>query len=190
MDDFTHMLNQVSGEDGASADALLPLVYDELRKLACSRMAMESPNHTLQPTALVHEAWLRMVDDANRDWKNRAYFFTSAATAMRRILIDHARRKCALKHGGGQKRLDVDALDDMKLDMNAPSVNEKILMVDEALGLLEETYPLWAKVVTLKYYGGMTNKEVADTLEIGERSVRRYWICAKAWLFDRIRSQS
>lgn len=190
MDDFTLMLNKVSSGEGPSADALLPLVYDELRKLAYSRMAMESPNHTLQPTALVHEAWLRMVDDANRDWKNRAYFFSSAATAMRRILIDHARRKCALKHGGGQQRLDVDSLDDIKLDMNDLGVNEKILMVEDALQQMEAVYPVWAKVVALKYYGGMTDKEIAATLDIGDRSVRRYWSCAKAWLFDRIRSQS
>lgn len=186
MNDFTMMLNSVAQDGGRSADALLPLVYDELRRLAYARMAMEAPNHTLQPTALVHEAWLRMVNDAGRDWQNRAYFFSAAATAMRRILIDHARRKCALKHGGGQQRLDLDAMDEAGLNMDDPDVNEKILMVEEALSQLEESYPLWANVVTMKYYGGMTDKEVAETLDIGDRSVRRYWAFAKAWLFDRI----
>jgi len=189
MNDFTIMLNAVSHGGGQSAQALLPLVYEELRRLAYSRMAMESPNHTLQPTALVHEAWLRMVDDTDRDWRNRAYFFTAASTAMRRILIDHARRKSALKHGGGQQRLDMESLDQSELDMDASDVNDKILMVEEALKQMEEVYPLWAKVVVMKYFGGMTEKEIAETLQIGERSVRRYWVCAKAWLFDRIRSQ-
>lgn len=186
MNDFTMMLNSAAQGDNRSAEALLPQVYDELRRLAYARMAMESANNTLQPTALVHEAWLRMVNDTDRDWRNRAYFFSAAATAMRRILIDHARRKCALKHGGGQQRVDLDVIKESGLNMDDPGVNEKILMVEDALQQLEEAYPLWAKVVTLKYYGGMTDKEAAEALQIGDRSVRRYWACAKAWLFDRI----
>lgn len=190
MDDFTTVLHSVARDGGRSADALLPLVYEELRKLAYARMGMESPEHTLQATALVHEAWLRMVDDSDRDWRNRAYFFSAAATAMRRILIDHARRKCAVKHGGGQEKINIDSLDESSIKAGDSRVNEKILLVEEALKQLETVYPLWAKVVTMKYYAGMTDKEVAETLDIGERSVRRYWACAKSWMFDCISRQS
>lgn len=189
MSDFTVMLNSATLGNGRSAQALLPLVYEELRRLAYARMSMESPDHTLQPTALVHEAWLRMVNNTDRDWRNRAYFFSAAATAMRRILIDHARRKCAIKHGGGMQRLDLDSMDEAMLDMEVPGVNEKILMVDEALNQLEEVYPQWAKVVVMKYFGGMTDKEIAEALNIGDRTVRRYWSCAKAWLYDRMSTQ-
>lgn len=184
MNDFTIMLNAASHGDNHSAQALLPLVYDELRKLAYARMAMESSDHTLQPTALVHEAWLRMVADEERTWQNRAYFFSAAATAMRRILVEHARRKTRLKHGGGQQRLNVD-----QVDVASPETDEKILLVEEALKELEAVNEIRSKVVVMKYFGGMTNKEVAEALGIGERSVDRHWACAKMWLYDRIRSK-
>ena len=189
MNDFTRMLNSAMQGDDRSAEALLPQVYEELRRLAYVRMSMEASEHTLQPTALVHEAWLRMVNDSDRDWRSRAYFFSAAATSMRRILIDHARRKSALKHGGGQQRIHLDAMSETGVDLADPGVNDKILMVEDALKQLEAVYPLWAKVVTLKYYGGMTDKEVAEALDIGARSVRRYWSAAKSWLFDRMKSQ-
>lgn len=188
MDDFTVILNSVAADRGQSADALLPLVYEELRKLAYSRMAMESPGHTLQPTALVHEAWLRMVDDPDRDWRNRAFFFSAASQAMRRILIDHARRKCRLKHGGNQKRIDFDSPDVASLDLNQSVDSERILAIDEVLKQLEEVYPLWAKVIVMNYFGGMTDKEIGEALQVSDRTVRRYSACAKAWMYQRIKS--
>lgn len=184
MNDITIILNAASHGDDRSAAALLPMVYDELRQLAYARMANESSDHTLQPTALVHEAWIRMVDGQDRTWHNRAYFFASAATAMRRILVEHARRKARLKHGGGQRRVDVDVLDLMEVEPD-----ETILKIDEALQQLKDVNAQCAKIVEMKYFGGMTNKEVAETLEIGLRTVDRHWAYAKAWLYDKIRSQ-
>ena len=182
MSDITLILDAISRGESRASDELLPLVYNELRKLALSRMLQESAGHTLQPTALVHEAWLRLVGDSNQNWKSRAYFFAAAAEAMRRILVEHARRKRRLKHGGGQERLNI-----ADLDLAAPAPDEKILFVNDALEQLERSNPERARVVVLKFFGGMTNKEVADTQGIGERSVDRHWVCAKAWLFQKLR---
>lgn len=184
MSDITLVLEAVGkgGED--ASEQLLCLAYDELRKLAAARMARESAGHTLQPTALVHEAWLRMVGDADRSWKNRAYFFAAAAEAMRRILIEHARRKASLKSGGGQERLNVD-----DLELSAVAPDEKVLLINEALELLEQSQPDRARVVVLKYFGGMTNEEIAGLMGISPRSVIRHWLCAKAWLFRKIRER-
>ncbi len=157
------------------------MVYEELRNLAAARMAREAAGHTLQPTALVHEAWLRLVSDKDQTWQNRAYFFGAAAEAMRRILIEHARRKSRLKHGGGQERLNIE-----DLDLAETTPDDKILLVNDALQQLEAEHPERARIVVLKYFGGMTNKEVAETLGIGERSVDRHWVCAKVWLFRKI----
>lgn len=184
MNDFTQVLHSASQGDDRSAESLLPLVYEELRRLAYSRMAKESANHTLQPTALVHEAWLRMVNDDERTWHNRAYFFSAAATSMRRILVEHARAKARLKRGGDQQRKDVNLV-----DLAEPLPDEKILLVEDALKQLEMAHPKWAQVVVMKYFGGMLSKEVAETLGIGERSVERYWACARAWLYKRIQTQ-
>lgn len=186
MNDITTILHSAVQGNHQSAEALLPLVYEELRKLAHARMAKESPDHTLQPTALVHEAWLRMIDDDERTWQNRAYFFASASTAMRRVLVDHARRKSSLKRGGDLHRLYIDQhelADDSYVDDN-------IILVDETLKRLETVHPKWAQIVVMKYFGGMTNLEVAEALGIGERTVDRYWACAKAWLYRRIRKQA
>ena len=182
MSDITLVLDAINRGESQAAEKLLPLVYQELRNLATARMLQESAGHTLQPTALVHEAWLRLVGDGSRNWKSRAYFFAAAAEAMRRILVEHARRKSRSKHGGGQQRVD---LDDLDLAESAP--DDKILLVDEALEQLERSHPERARVVVLKFFGGMTNQEVADALEIGERSVDRHWVCAKAWLFQKLR---
>ena len=190
MSDFTVMLSSAAQGDDQSAQALLPLVYEELRKLAYSRMAMESADHTLQPTALVHEAWLRMVDGSDRDWQNRAYFFSAASQAMRRILIDHARRKGRIKHGGDQQRVEMDALEEASFEMENPEVNERILLIHEVLKQLEEEYPIWAKVVVMNYFGGMTDQEIAETLQVSDRTVRRYCVCAKTWLYQRIKERS
>jgi RNA polymerase sigma factor (TIGR02999 family) len=147
-------------------------------------MARESAGHTLQPTALVHEAWLRLVGDGDRTWQNRAYFFAAAAEAMRRILIEHARRKSRLKNGGGQERLNTE-----ELELADAMPDEKILLVNDALEQLEVEHPVRARIVVMKYFGGMTNKEVAETLGIGERSVDRHWVCAKTWLFRKVSAQ-
>ena len=148
-------------------------------------MMQESAGHTLQPTALVHEAWLRLVGDGSHDWKSRAYFFAAAAEAMRRILVEHARRKARLKHGGGQERLSLE-----HLELAGVAPDDKILLVDDALEHLERSNPERARIVVMKFFGGMTNKEVANTLGIGERSVDRHWVCAKAWLFQKLREAS
>jgi RNA polymerase sigma factor (TIGR02999 family) len=182
MKDVTLILQAVGRGEKQAANDLLPLVYNELRNLAAARMMHESAGHTLQPTALVHEAWLRLVGDKTHTWKDRSYFFAAAAEAMRRILVEHARKKSRLKRGGGQERLDLDGID---LAEAAP--DEKILLVNEALEELERTQPERARVIVLKYFGGMTNKEAAETIGISERSVDRHWVCAKAWLFQKLR---
>ncbi len=185
MNEITLMLEAVSAGDRRASEKLLPLVYNELRNLATARMLQESAGHTLQPTALVHEAWLRLVGDKNQNWKGRAYFFAAAAAAMRRILVEHARRKARLKHGGGQQRLNIE---DLELAESAP--DEKILLVDAALEQLERSQPERARVVVMKFFCGLTNKEVADMLGISERSVDRHWMCAKAWLFQELQDSA
>lgn len=187
MSEFTQVLHSASAAKGnpQAAHTILPLVYQELRKLAYSHMASQSPSHTLQPTALVHEAWLRMVDDEDRTWNNRNHFFAAAATAMRNILIDHARKKSRQKRGGNPLRVDLE-----QFEIAIPEIDEFILKVDDALQRLEEVNPKWARIVVMKYFGGMTNKEIAATQKISESSVERYWAAAKAWLLDEINSQA
>lgn len=164
-------------EEGA-AERLVPLVYAELRRLAAARMSHEMASQTLQPTALVHEAWLRLVTDPNRTWENRAHFFGAAAEAMRRILIERARRRSRLKHGGGQMRLDIE---DLELAQTTP--DDKVLMVDEALARLKEQDPELERLVVLKFFGGLSNAEIAETLGLANRTLDRQWAFAKAWLF-------
>lgn len=184
MNDFTLVLKSAAQGDHAKSQELLPLIYEELRRLAQGHMSMEPGGHTLQATALVHEAWLRMVDEGDRTWDNRASFFSAASTAMRRILVDHARSKAARKRGGGQVRLDID-----DIELADAQKEETILRVDEALEQLERINPQRAKVVVLKFFGGMTSKEAAGTLGISESTVDRHWACARAWLFDAIRNR-
>ena len=184
MSDVTLILQAVGRGEKDAPEELLPIVYEELRRLAAARMAHESAGHTLQPTALVHEVWLRMVRDDHRTWKNRAYFFAAAAEAMRRILVEHARRKSALKHGGGLERLNID-----DLELAGATTDEKLLLVDEALEELAAAHSERAHIVVMKYFGGMTNQEVAETLGISSRTVNRHWLCAQAWLFERIQAQ-
>jgi RNA polymerase sigma factor (TIGR02999 family) len=181
MSDVTLILDAIHRGESQASEKLLPLVYDELRKVAAARMAREAPGQTLQPTALVHEAWLRLMKDEDQTWQNRAFFFHAAAEAMRRILIENARRKSAVKHGGGRERLNID-----ELELGGGQPDEKVLMVNAALEQLEQVHPERAKIVVLKYFGGMTNEEVAKTLGIGERTVYRHWLCAKVWLFDKL----
>ncbi|HMP83083.1 MAG TPA: ECF-type sigma factor [Verrucomicrobiota bacterium] len=184
MSDITLMLQAVArGERQASSD-LLPLVYEELRRLAAARMTHEQPGQTLQPTAIVHEAWLRLVGDGDRNWENRAHFFAAAAEAMRPILIENARRKSRLKRGGGMQRLDIE-----DVDLEAASPDDKVLLIDEAIVQLEAEDPEKARIVVMKFFGGMTNQEVAASLGVTERTVERQWAYARAWLFRKIREQ-
>jgi RNA polymerase sigma factor (TIGR02999 family) len=184
MTEITQVLQAMGrGESGAS-EKLLPLVYDELRRHAAVRMAREAAGQTLQPTALVHEAWLRIAGNGDRTWQNRAHFFGAAAEAMRRILIENARRKFRLKRGGNQVRLDID-----QLELAATTPDEKVLLIDEALERLQAEDPEKARVVVLKFFGGYTNQEVAENLGVTERTVERHWAYAKAWLFQMIRAQ-
>ncbi len=179
MNDITLILQAVGRGENQASEELLPLVYGELRRLAAGRMAKESAGHTLQPTALVHEAWIRLVEDGSRTWENRAHFFGAAAEAMRRILIDNARRKARIKHGGGQERINLD-----DLDLAAALPDEKFLLMDEALERLRAEDPETAQVVILKFFGGLTNEEIVQCLGSSDRTVRRQWNYAKAWLYN------
>ena len=185
MNEITLALQALGRGESRASEELLPLVYDELRRLAAARMARESAGQTIQATALVHEAWLQLVGGGERSWENRAHFFGAAADAMRRILIDNARRKARLKHGGGQTRLDID---DVQVAERAP--DENVLLIDEALKRLEAEDPEKARIVVLKFFGGLTNQEVAESLRISERTVDRQWACAKNRLFRWIKEQS
>lgn len=180
------MLNALEHGDSNAAAALLPLVYDELRKLAASRLARELPGQTLQATALVHEAWLRVSgDDPNATpWQSRAHFFGAAAEAMRRILIDNARRKKALRHGGGQMRLDLDAI-----DVAAETPDDELLAIHEALDRFAEVEPRKAELVKLRYFAGLTIENVADVLNISEPTAKRDWAFARAWLFRELQRE-
>jgi RNA polymerase sigma factor (TIGR02999 family) len=169
---------------GEDAGDLLPLVYDELRRLAMSKMNHEAAGQTLQATALVHEAWLRLVGNGDQPWDNRAHFFAAAAEAMRRILIENVRRKSRLKRGGDFLRVD---LPDVELADTTP--DDKILLINEALEEMETREPEKARVVVLKFFGGMSNKEVAESMGVNERTIERHWAFAKAWLYQKIRSQ-
>lgn len=181
MSEITQVLEAIGRGEGHASEELLPLVYAELRRHASARMASEAAGHTLQPTALVHEAWLRMFK-GNQVWQNRAHFFGAAAEAMRRILIETARRKSRLKRGSNSLHLDVD-----RLELAAATPDEKVLLIDEALHRLETQDPEKARVVTLKFFGGLTNLEAAESLGVTERTVERHWAYAKAWLFQSIR---
>jgi RNA polymerase sigma factor (TIGR02999 family) len=184
--DITRVLQAVGHDERQASEALLPLVYNELRRLAVARMARERAGQTtLQPTALVHEAWLELVGEGDRTWQNRAHFFGAAAHAIRRILLQKARRKSRLKHGGGQVRLNIN-----ELEIAATTPDDNILLINEALEKLEKEDPEQARIVVLKFFGGLTNREAAENLGVGERTVDRQWSCAKAWLFQWIQEQN
>jgi RNA polymerase sigma factor (TIGR02999 family) len=176
--DVTLILQRIEQGDPRAADELLPRVYDELRKLAAQKMAHEAAGHTLQPTALVHEAWLRLGGEAQPDWQNRAHFFGAAAEAMRRILIDHARRRQALRHGGAQERVNAD-----EVELAASSADdEQLLAVHEALDGLAAEDPRKAALVKLRYFAGLTQEEAAQALGVSIPTVKRDWAYARAWL--------
>jgi RNA polymerase sigma factor (TIGR02999 family) len=181
MSDATAILTAVERGEVNAADQLLVLVYDELRRLAASKMAREAPGQTLQPTALVHEAWLRLVGAENPKFKNRSHFFSAAAEAMRRILIDRARRKLTHRHGGDFERVSVD-----ECNVAAPEADEQLLAVHDALDRLAREHPLQAEVVKLRYFAGMTNDETAGALDISVATVKNYWTFARTWIFNEI----
>jgi RNA polymerase sigma factor (TIGR02999 family) len=181
MTEVTQLLTALEQGDPRAAAQLLPLVYDELRKLAAQRMAQEQPGQTLQPTALVHEAYLRLVGQGDPGWQNRVHFFAAAAEAMRRILVENARRKRRLRHGGGRVRLD---LDDVRLIAHAP--DDALLALDEALERLAGEEPEVAQVVKLRYFAGLTIEQTAVALGIAVRTANRHWAYARAWLYQQL----
>ena len=182
MSDVTQLLNAIDAGDPTAADQLLPMVYEELRKLAVVRMANEKAGATLQPTALVHEAWLKIAGQGNEQFANRRHFFKAAATAMQQILIDHARRRQRVKHGG---HLAGEELHESRIAMTVPS--EELLAVNEALARLAREDPEAAEVVKLRYFVGMTVPEIATALDLAPRTVDRHWAFARAWLKREIR---
>ena len=178
MSDVTQILNAIEQGDSHAADQLLPLVYDELRKLAAERLAQEKPDHTLQATALVYEVYLRLVDDEKvRHWNSRGHFFVAAAEAMRRILIEHARRKGRVKHGGGRRRVDLDEACSV-----VATPEDDLLALDEALTRFAELDPVRAELVKLRFFCGLTMPEVAAALGISLTTAERYWVFARTWL--------
>ena len=180
--EVTLVLDALRRGDPTAADQLLPLVYEELRRIAARRMAQERAGHTLQPTALVHEAWLRVVDeDGNATFENRGHFFGAAAEAMRRILIDRARSRAAAKRGGGQERVDIN-----DVVISAPMPDEELLSVHEVLDDLAAIEPEKARLVKLRYFAGLSIAEVAEVLEISEPTAKRWWAAARAWLYREI----
>jgi RNA polymerase sigma factor (TIGR02999 family) len=178
----TVLLTAVEHGDPKAADELLELVYQELRQLATRKLAQEPPGQTLQPTALVHEAWLRLVGSENRRFENRSHFFSAAAQAMRRILIERARRRRTRRHGGGYVRVNLD-----ECDLVAPQADDELLAVHEALDMLARKHPVQAEVVKLRYFGGRTNEEVAQILDISLSTVKAHWAFARAWLLQEIK---
>ncbi len=185
MSDVTRILQSIEQGDPNAAEQLLPLVYGELRKLAAARMAHEAPGQTLQATALVHEAWLKLAGSDRQQWRGRAHFFGAAAEAMRRILIDKARRKASLKRGRAQAQ---EELHESRIELRAPSA--EILAVHDALDALAVEDRLAADVVKLRYFVGMTIPEIADALGMAPRTADRHWAFARAWLKQAIEGQS
>lgn len=178
MPDVTRILSQIEAGDPSAAEQLLPLVYDELRKLAAARLAQEKPGQTLQATALVHDAYLRLVDvDKARHWDSRGHFFAAAAEAIRRILIEKARAKKRIRHGGNRQRVNLE----QALSL-AKEVSDPLLALDEALTRFAALEPVKAKLVKLRYFAGCSNDEAADLLGISPTSAKRYWAYARAWL--------
>jgi len=181
MSDVTHILQAIQQGDPKAADELLPLVYEELRKLAAHRMASEASGHTLQATALVHEAWMRLVGSENPKFDGRAHFFAAAAEAMRRILIDRARRKRAVRHGGGQERVELD-----QADFAIQKNDDQLLAMNDALDKLAAQNKLEGELVKLRYFVGMTTAQAAEVLGITEAAAKHYWIHARTWLYQEI----
>jgi RNA polymerase sigma factor (TIGR02999 family) len=180
----TYILNSLDAGDPKAAEELLKLVYQELRRLAAFKMAQQPPGQTLQPTALVHEAWLKIGHSQNFSFKNRAHFFSAAAEAMRCILIDRARRKQTQRHGGGTAKVEFD-----EFEIAAPAPDDQLVAVNDALTTLAAAHPMQAEVVKLRYFVGLTNEDVAALMGISVSTVKNYWNFARAWLFSEIRGE-
>jgi RNA polymerase sigma factor (TIGR02999 family) len=177
MSEVTRILGAIEAGDTQAAEELLPLVYDELRRLASQRLTQEAPGHTLQPTALVHEAYLRLVrNEKGHAWDGRGHFFAAAAEAMRRILIESARRKRRAKHGGGAKRIG------MPVDVAEVGDDDDVLELDSALRKFAEKYPIHARLVELRYFAGLSGEEAASILAVSPSTADRFWVFARAWL--------
>jgi RNA polymerase sigma factor (TIGR02999 family) len=181
MSDVTRILEAAGQGDPKAAEELMPLVYGELRRLAAAKMAQERPGQTLQPTALVHEAFLRLVGGENQNWNGRAHFFGAAAEAMRRILIENARRKHAVRHGGGQARLDIN-----EIEIAAGVKDDELLAVSDALEKFATRDKQKAELVKLRYFVGLTTEEAAEVLGISVPTADRWWNFSRAWLFEEI----
>ena len=191
MSDVARILSQIEKGDSAASEQLLPLVYNDLRMLAAMMLTEEKPGQTLQATALVHEAYLRLVGDAGKQsgqtqwastkWDNRGHFFAAAAEAMRRILIENARRKKRIKHGRDLDRVEVELA-----ELPTPMVADELIALDEALQKLQQQDPLLARLVTLRFFGGLTIEQAAEVLDISRVSAHRYWTYARAWLLHEI----
>jgi RNA polymerase sigma factor (TIGR02999 family) len=181
MTEVTRILSAIDQGDSHAAEQLLPLVYDELRRLAAQKLSNEKPGQTLQATALVHEAYIRLVGTDDQHWDSRGHFFAAAAEAMRRILVENARRKQRIRHGGGRQRIDLDEAD---LPVESPS--DDIIALDEALTRLAAEDKVKADLVKLRYYAGLTVEEAARILNISRVSAHRYWVFARAWLYEEL----
>jgi RNA polymerase sigma factor (TIGR02999 family) len=182
MSEATLLISAIEAGEPKAAEKLLELVYGELRRLATSKMASEAPGNTLQPTALVHEAWLRLVGSQTPRFENRAHFFAAAAEAMRRILIDRARRKLTQRRGARSEHVPIDTC-----EIAAPEGEEQLLAVSEALDKLAQEHPNQAEVVKLRYFGGLTNEETAQVLGISLTTTKKYWTFARTWLLQEIK---
>ncbi len=182
MSEVTRILHEMERGDGRAIDELLPAVYQELRQLAAQKLSHEKPGQTLQATALVHEAYLRLAGAEDRTWKGRTHFFAAAAEAMRRILIENARRKHRLKRGGNRRRVDVD---EAEIVVKGPS--EDLLALDEALSRLAEIDATKAELVKLRYFAGLTLEQAAEVLELSPTTAKRHWTYARAWLYKAVK---
>jgi RNA polymerase sigma factor (TIGR02999 family) len=181
MSDVTRILNAIERGDAGATDELLPLVYEELRLLAAQKLSREPPGQTLQATALVHEAYLRLTGDAPQDWNGRGHFFAAAAEAMRRILVESARRKQSTRRGGNRRRVELDAW-----NLATKTSPEDLLVLDEALSALGAEDPVTADLIKLRYFAGLSLEQAAGILEISPRTAARYWAYGRVWLLRRI----
>ena len=185
MNDAESIVNHAQGVGLKAADQLVQAVYEELRRLAASKLAKEAPGHTLQPTALVHEAWLRLAGDEKRRFEDRTHFFAAAAEAMRHILIDRARRRHAVRHGGEYERVPLE-----EYMLANPADDEQLLALNDALEKLELKHPIQAQVVKLRYFAGMSHEEIAELIGVSLSTVKNYWVSSKAWLYREIKGAS
>jgi len=181
---LTYILTAIEQGDPKATGELLPVVYNELRRLAANKMAGERPGHTLQPTALVHEAWLKLVDSPAQSWQNRAHFFGAAAEAMRRILIDRARRKNRQRRGSGAEHVDAD-----EIQIASPAPDDQLLALNDALDRFTALEPQQAELVKLRYFVGLKIEDAAEVIGISEATAKRWWTYARAWLFHEIQSE-